>query len=675
MRNRALRTAGIVAVIALLCFQASASVSTAKSVSYATMAPMQRRLLSGLADLEVNPKMASLRNGGNQAITQGTALDSLSDASARRPRNYYPSSNGACPMNFGDNIKVNQNCLNLTDADLQGRGQANNETSIAQDPFHPEHIVASDNDYVRGDGTCGSVYSLDNGRTWTDVTVPNSFTRGQPTYGAAREYWQGGGDTSLAWDTKGNVYLSCQLFNRGQPTTPNPDGSSSLVVFRSTQNNGASWNFTAHPAVEANDLAGSGAPFEDKQLLTVDNHRGSPFQDRVYVTWTEFAATGSAYIWEVYSADYGQTFSPRHLVSSTSPLCVNNYGLGTEQGNCNQNQFSQPFTGPDGALYVAFANFNNATGHPLGDDDGGDNGDSASRNSATADPNDNHNQMLLVKSTDGGETFGAPVKVGDYYDVPDCATYQQGKDLGRACVPEKGDTANSFFRVTNYPVGAVNPKKPHEVVVTFGSYINKYSNETNGCVPAGFNPDTGLNLYTGVKTVGACNNDILVSVSEDGGATFTGGTTGPRELLTANPTRRQHTTDQWWQWATFTKEGRFAVSYYDRQFGDDEITGFSDFSLSGSNNLTDFGTVRATSSSMPPPTQFGGVFFGDYTGMSAVTNQAHPLWMDTRPVDLFLCPNTGTPTAAPAVCLGSASNASVANDQDIFTTVVNVPSH
>ena len=47
--------------------------------------------------------------------------------------------------------------------------------------------------------------------------------------------------------------------------------------------------------------------------------------------------------------------------------------------------------------------------------------------------------MLLAKSTDGGATFTAPVKVSDYYDLPDCATYQ-GQDPGRACVPEKGDS-------------------------------------------------------------------------------------------------------------------------------------------------------------------------------------------------------------------------------------------
>ena len=63
-------------------------------------------------------------------------------------------------------------------------------------------------------------------------------------------------------------------------------------------------------------------PFLDKQLLTVDNHVGSPFRDRVYVTWTTFAPDGSAYIYESHSADYAETWSAPVRVSAANPgLC------------------------------------------------------------------------------------------------------------------------------------------------------------------------------------------------------------------------------------------------------------------------------------------------------------------------------------------------------------------
>jgi hypothetical protein len=91
--------------------------------------------------------------------------------------------------------------------------------------------------------------------------------------------------------------------------------------------------------------------------------------------------------------------------------------------------------------------------------------------------------------------------------------------------------------------------------------------------------------------------------------------------------------------------------------------------------LADFGTTRVTTGSMPPPTQFSGVFWGDYTGLSVNGDQAHPAWSDTRPLEVFLCPDTGTPTTPPAVCTGTAPNAPLANDQDFFTSIVRVPEH
>ena len=56
----------------------------------------------------------------------------------------------------------------------------------------------------------------------------------------------------------------------------------------------------------------------------------------------DFAADGSAYIYEAYSNNYGESFSAPVLVSSTSTLCVNTFGAGTPFGSCNENQYSDP---------------------------------------------------------------------------------------------------------------------------------------------------------------------------------------------------------------------------------------------------------------------------------------------------------------------------------------------
>jgi len=240
-----------------------------------------------------------------------------------------------------------------------------------------------------------------------------------------------------------------------------------------------------------------------------------------------------------------------------------------------------------------------------------------------------------------------------------------------ACVPEKAATSKSIFRAANYPSAVVNPDHPNEIDVSFGSYVNRHSNRQNGCIPRGYNPDTFQPLYTGVKKAGACNNDIVISRSANGGQSFTGGTTDVRRL----PSVRNDDphADQFWQWAAFDHNGNLAVSYYDRAYGTDEKSGFSDVSLSGSTSATVFATRRVTTASMAPESQFEGAFFGDYSGLSA-GDTAHPVWMDTRDPDLFVCRDSaGNVTLPPSRCTASAPNAQVANDQNIYTDNLGIP--
>ncbi len=631
MRRRYLRALLAVPLV-LVVAAASAGTGGVRTASADVLSKIDPRLrahVSGTAAVELGAAPSTA-----QAQTRGT---------------FFPTSDDGCPVSRGNNVKVNQNCLNVSDADLQGRAQAQNETAIAIDPTNPSRVVSAYNDYRTGDATCGTSFSRDGGTSWADSIVPRGFTRGAP-FGAARQYWEASGDPSVAWDTRGNAYLSCQVFQRGQPVTSNPDLSSGFLLFRSTANGGASWNFTGRYSTFANDLAGSGTILEDKAYLTVDDHVASPFRDRIYVTWTEFTTT-TAYIFEVASDDFGQTFGPRHLVSTASPLCT--FPL-TPGAGCDNNQGSQPFVGPDGKLYVVWSNFNTI-------------------DTTAATPAPAEFQVLIASSADGGGTFSAPRRVASYFELQDCATYQNGKDFGRACVPEKGATANSIFRAANYPSGAVNPTNPQQVVVSTGSYIGPNSNEANGCVPVSTSLVSFGGLYNGVKTPGACKNDVLVSVSNDGGATFTGTSADPRNLPTAAPGRHQATTDQWFQWLAFEPDGQLAIAYYDRQFGTDETTGFSDYSLAGSRDFTHFGVVRVTSGSSPPPTQFSGTFWGDYAALD-VNGKALPLWSDTRSTDLFLCPGTATGPGSPPQLCGRQDPNGVANDEDIFAASVSVPS-
>ncbi|HKD17122.1 MAG TPA: hypothetical protein VKG23_04565, partial [Thermoanaerobaculia bacterium] len=361
MSRRSLHVLGALVVMAVVAAIAGATSSPghAKGISLNGLNKIQKRLISGSLAMSLTGATSSgtatcgnTDNGGDEPDEAPSCPpDSYSPApggggGAGSTAGYSPSGNGGCAVNRGNNIKVNQECLTISDGDLQGRGQSQNEESIAVDPNNSKHVVASQNDYRRGDGNCYAAYSLDSGKNWNDSTVPMSFTRGLGTQ--PREYWQAGGDTSVAWDTRGNAYLSCQVFNRGAGTSPNADASSGFMIMRSTQNNGGSWNFPGRYTTSFFDPAGTTGVLEDKALMAIDDNVSSPFRDRIYVTWTEFAADGTAYIYEVHSDNYGESFSPRVLVSADNGMCPVTFGLPTPQGNCNENQFSDPFVGPDG---------------------------------------------------------------------------------------------------------------------------------------------------------------------------------------------------------------------------------------------------------------------------------------------------------------------------------------
>ncbi len=73
---------------------------------------------------------------------------------------------------------------------------------------------------------------------------------------------------------------------------------------------------------------------------------------------------------------------------------------------------------------------------------------------------------------------------------------------------------------------------------------------------------------------------------------------------------------------------------------------------------------------MPPPTQFGGQFYGDYIGMDA-WDRATPIWADTRDPELFDCGTT-----PPTICTGSYATPQgplQANDENSYMAVVDIP--
>jgi hypothetical protein len=187
-----------------------------------------------------------------------------------------------------------------------------NETAIAVDPNNPNRIVGGANDYVTrtwpctvngtpcsalGDGYSGTYYSNNGGSTWCCNSNPNSdYTPntdpsqiGTLIPGVERlvgGIYDAGGDPSVAFDSQGNVYYAGLGFNRTSP--PN-----TVAVNKGTFDGGGTLSWS--PPTFINQTTAP-STLNDKPWIAVDSHSGSPFQDRIYVSWTRFifqAGTGA----------------------------------------------------------------------------------------------------------------------------------------------------------------------------------------------------------------------------------------------------------------------------------------------------------------------------------------------------------------------------------------------
>src|SRR4051794_21237237 len=162
----AVRRRGLYALLAALALIALSLVVTPTSahgqpLNWQHLTKMQKRLASGPLQIALAPssdaQCVNPTGGGDEGdeADNECAPDTFmspSGTSASSTDGYVPVGSQQCAERLGNNVKVNQNCQNVTDPDLAGRGQAQNETSIAIDPMNPQHIVASQNDYRRGDG-------------------------------------------------------------------------------------------------------------------------------------------------------------------------------------------------------------------------------------------------------------------------------------------------------------------------------------------------------------------------------------------------------------------------------------------------------------------------------------------------------------------------------------------
>src|SRR5438034_128968 len=313
-----------------------------------------------------------------------------------------------------------------------------NETAIAVDPNNPNRIVGGANDYVTrtwscfvdgtpcsalGDGYSGTYYSNDGGSTWCCNSNPDAnYT---PTSDPAQigtlipgverlvgGIYDAGGDPSVAFDSQGNVYYAGLGFNRTSP--PN-----TVAVNKGTFDGGGTLSWS--PPTFINQTT-SPSTLNDKEWIAVDSHSGSPFQDRIYVSWTRFIFNphNGSYvqspIFFVYSTDGGATFSTPENISA----------------NAHYSQGSHPVVGPDGTVYVFW---------------------NGSTRLASL------NSTYMAKSTDGGDTWSPPLSVATVTNIP--------------------GVRNTVFRVNSYPAGPIEDVFPAATVAANGNvYLAAYRGTT-----------------------------------------------------------------------------------------------------------------------------------------------------------------------------------------------------
>jgi photosystem II stability/assembly factor-like uncharacterized protein len=257
-----------------------------------------------------------------------------------------------------------------------------NEPHIEVDPEDPDHMIASANDY---ESCCDQFYTtFDGGRTWAAGDM------------STIEEGRIGSDPVTTFDpvTETAIHSSLNFIITDEGLAAEGD-----VVVSLSHDGGITWERAIEVADGEGDDDDPVQVFNDKEWIVTDVDPESPFYGRTYLTWSRFLAHSGAYvespIWESHSDDGGRTWSPPQEISgSNAGYCT--FQDAGPAGECDQDQFSVPTVAPDGTVTVAFLN---------------------EQHEAAWEPGEVfESQYLVVRSTDGGETWSDPVHVTDLED-------------------------------------------------------------------------------------------------------------------------------------------------------------------------------------------------------------------------------------------------------------------
>lgn len=175
-----------------------------------------------------------------------------------------------------------------------------NEPSIAVNPNNLMQVVATFQPAT-------IAYSTDGAQTFALADLP-------PIEG-----WRGGGDVSVAFDNKGNVYLATLHFDKlGSASYWGHGAGRNGIFVRRSHDGGKTWDKDAVP-VKAFEKDEQIAAMEDMPRVFADAQPHSPYAGNVYVGWIEWQLEQSIMLF-ARSTDGGKTFDTPKRISTHAGL-------------------------------------------------------------------------------------------------------------------------------------------------------------------------------------------------------------------------------------------------------------------------------------------------------------------------------------------------------------------
>lgn len=240
----------------------------------------------------------------------------------------------------------------------------------------------------------------------------------------------------------------------------------------------------------------------------------------------------------------------------------------------------------------------------------------------STNPNDS-SRILFSRSTDGGLTWSAPVRVSD--TGGDCIDEDNTVE---GAVPAVGPNGEVYLAWAG-PLGLVFDKST-DGGLTWGqdkiltSIPGGWDFNVPGIYRCNGLPITACDIsnspYRGTIYVnwsdqrnGTNNTDIFLVKSTDGGNTWT----APKKLNQDNTQ-----THQFFTWMTVDPTTGFIyIVYYDRRaYTDNKTDVYVARSTDGGETFTEFKVSQS------PFTPSSSVFFGDYTNIVALNGKVYPIW-------------------------------------------------